>query len=94
LEKPRKRIASRYPPAARKRTRLYPAQKAIIKADMELITEENAFVAQAHGIMLLSFDSSSRIPVGNGNPIRKPRGKITKTVRMIFKGRMSPMKFS
>jgi len=73
---------------------LYPPQKAIIKAKIELTTEEKALVAQAQGISLFSCSASSRIPVGKGNPIKKPRGKITKKVRIILRGRFKPIKFS
>jgi len=58
------------------------------------MTEEKALVAQAQGISLFSPCPSSRTPVGKGNPIKKPRGKITKNVRIIFKVRLKPIRLS
>jgi len=58
------------------------------------MTEEKALVAQAQGMSLFSHCSSSRIPVGKGNPIKKPRGKVTINVKIIFKGRLKPIKLS
>jgi hypothetical protein len=49
-EKFRKRGAIRYPAPARKSTRLYPPVNAISNATTELMTEEKALMAHAHGI--------------------------------------------
>jgi len=94
LEKLRRGKASKYPAAAKIRTRLYPPQKATSKANTELITEEKALAAHPQGIILFSSDSKIRIPVGKGNPIKKPRGKITKKVKVIFRENFKPKKFS
>jgi hypothetical protein len=94
LEKSVKKRESRYPKDARSKTRLKPVQKAINKAEIELTTEEKALVAHAQGISPFSFSAKSRIPVGKGNPIRKPRGKTTKKVRSIFRKRLRCMRTS
>jgi hypothetical protein len=73
---------------------LYPPQKAIIKAKIELTTEEKALEAHAQGISLFSFFPSNRIPVGKGKPMRKPRGKIIKKVKIILKISFKPIKYS
>jgi hypothetical protein len=77
--------------AASIKTQLYPPQKAIIKAAMEFTTEEKAFVAHAQGIIRLSVCSINRIPVGKGNPIIKPKGKIRTRVKIIFGNSPDPM---
>jgi len=59
---------------------------------MEFTTEEKALVAHAQGIIFFSVLSSSRIPVGKGNPIRKPRGKTRSRVRNIFGNSPNPIK--
>jgi hypothetical protein len=63
---------------------LNPPQKAIIRAAIEFTTEEKAFVAQAQGIIPFSAPAKKRIPVGNGNPIMKPRGKIKQKDKNSF----------
>lgn len=70
--------------AAKTSTQLYPPQKAIIRAEIELTTEEKAFVAQAQGIIPFSALDKNRIPEGNGNPITKPRGKIKQKEKNSF----------
>jgi len=77
--------------AASIKTQLYPPQKAIIKAAMEFTTEEKAFVAHAQGIIRLSVCSNNRIPVGKGNPIIKPKGKIRAKEKNIFGNSSDPM---
>jgi len=51
------------------------------------MTDEKALVAHAHGISSFPCSARRRIPVGNGNPIRKPKGKTAVNVRIILKGR-------
>jgi hypothetical protein len=94
LEKLSRGRASEYPAAAKIRTRLYPPQKAINRANTELITEEKALVAHPQGMSLFSSDSKIRIPVGKGKPIKKPRGNRIKKVRMILSENLIPRKLS
>ena len=60
-------------------------------AATEFTTEEKAFVAHAQGIIRRSVFSNNRIPVGNGNPIRKPSGNTKTKVKDIFATSADPM---
>jgi hypothetical protein len=93
-EKSRKSGAIRYPAPARKSTRLYPPMNAINNAKTELMTEEKALMAHAHGIHFFPACARSRIPEGKGNPMRKPMGKMARKVKKILYPKEIPKRFS
>lgn len=64
-----------YDAADKKSAVLNPKVRAISITRIELTTEEHPLIHQAHGIILALYFSRSFIPVGNGIPIKNPRGK-------------------
>ena len=64
-----------YAAADKKSAILNPKVRAISITRTELTTEEHPLIHQAHGIILALYLSKSFMPVGNGIPIKNPRGK-------------------